>query len=148
MAYGPINQARPGTRPSTGRCGTPARVIWQWLSAGGCRRKAISYSEFAFSGCWCRVDQHAVLGQCRLALRSCCNAYIAACATPSASLLQTAVTALISCALSSDKSRAHTCVIVPHAIRMTVTCTCVRVYLTSWPGKRQPYGAGIMAPDW
>src|SRR5713101_8811928 len=35
--------------------------------------KAISEKEFTFSGCWRRVDQNVVLGQCRMALQSCFN---------------------------------------------------------------------------
>jgi hypothetical protein len=35
--------------------------------------KAISQKEFPYAGCWYRIEQHVVLGPCRMALPSCCN---------------------------------------------------------------------------
>ena len=35
--------------------------------------KAISQKEFPYSGCWYRIDQNVVLGQCRMSLQSCFN---------------------------------------------------------------------------
>src|SRR6266446_8563961 len=40
---------------------------------GPWKLKAISQKEFPYSGCWRRVDQNVVLGQCRMALQSLFN---------------------------------------------------------------------------
>src|SRR5678815_1823696 len=37
------------------------------------RFKAISQKEFPYSGCWYRIDQNVVLGQCRMSFQPCFN---------------------------------------------------------------------------
>ena len=55
------------------------REFWLWPCFGSFQMginvsvKAISQKEFPYSGCWYRIDQNVVLGQCRMSFQPCFN---------------------------------------------------------------------------
>ena len=58
-----IEAVTPG--PGTGKDAVPPLNLQE--------SEAISQKEFPYSGCWYRIDQNVVLGQCRMSFQPCFN---------------------------------------------------------------------------